>query len=60
MGLIQIIIVIVVIGVIMWAINTYIPMAEGLKRVLNVAVIIIVCLWLLSLVFGANLGAIRL
>jgi len=51
MPLINIIIILVVIGVALWAINTYIPMAAPIKTILNVVVVIVVCLWLLQ-VFG--------
>lgn len=59
MGLLQLIIILVVIGVIMWLINTYIPMSAGMKKILNVVVIIVVVLWLLS-VFGilGNIGSV--
>jgi hypothetical protein len=51
MPLIQLIIALVVVGVILWAVNTYIPMDATIKRILNVVVILVVVLWLLS-VFG--------
>ena len=51
MPLIQLIIVLVVVGVILWLINNYIPMDATIKRILNIVVVIAVILWLLS-VFG--------
>jgi hypothetical protein len=51
MPLINIVIILVVIGVALWAINKYIPMAAPIKNILNVVVVIVVCLWLLQ-VFG--------
>ncbi len=48
MPLINIIIVLVVVGVILWLINQYIPMDHKIKSILNVIVIIAVILWLLS------------
>jgi hypothetical protein len=51
MPLIQLVIVLVVIGVILWLVNSYIPMQATIKKILNVVVIIAVILWLLS-VFG--------
>ncbi len=51
MPLIQLVIVLVVIGVILWAINTFIPMQRTMKQILNAVVIIAVIIWLLS-VFG--------
>ena len=48
MPLITIIIVLVVVGVALWAINTYIPMAKPVKTILNVVVVAVLCLWLLQ------------
>ncbi|RUQ30653.1 MAG: hypothetical protein EKK68_09505 [Candidatus Competibacteraceae bacterium] len=48
MPLIQLIIVLVVFGVILWAINTYIPMDGNIKKILNVVVIIAAILFVLS------------
>jgi len=48
MPLIQLIIVLVVFGVILWAVNTYIPMDENIKKILNVVVILVVILFILS------------
>ena len=51
MPLIQLVIILVVVGLILWVINSYIPMQAKIKKILNAVVIIIVVLWLLS-VFG--------
>jgi len=51
MPLIQVVIVLVVVGVILWLINSYIPMAASIKKILNAVVVIAVILWLLN-VFG--------
>ena len=51
MPLIQLVLVLVVVGVILWVINSYIPMQNTIKKILNVVVIISVILWLLN-VFG--------
>ena len=61
MPLIQLVIVLVVVGVVLWVINSYIPMQSTIKKILNVVVIIIVIVWLLS-VFGfiGNLSTIRI
>ncbi len=55
MGLIQIVLVLIIIGVLLWLINAYIPMARPIKTILNILVIICVVLWLLSL-FGIISG----
>jgi hypothetical protein len=51
MPLINLIIILVVVGVILWLINNYIPMDRKIKNILNVVVVIVVIIWLLS-VFG--------
>jgi hypothetical protein len=51
MPLINVVVVLVVVGVILWLINSYIPMAGSIKMILNAVVVIAVVLWLLS-VFG--------
>jgi ABC-type long-subunit fatty acid transport system fused permease/ATPase subunit len=51
MPLIQLVLVLVVVGVILWVINSYIPMQSTIKKILNVVVVIAVIIWLLS-VFG--------
>jgi hypothetical protein len=61
MPLIQLVIVLVVVGVILWVINSYIPMQSTIKKILNAVVVIVVILWLLS-AFGliGNLSMIRI
>jgi hypothetical protein len=51
MSLINLIVVLAVVGLLLWAVNRYIPMEARIKSILNVVVIIAVILWLLS-VFG--------
>lgn len=51
MTLIDIVIVLVVVGVVLWLINTYIPMAGGIKSLLNIVVFVVVLIWLLQ-IFG--------
>lgn len=51
MPIVTVVIVLVVIGFLLWIINTYIPMAGSIKTILNAVVVIAVILWLLS-VFG--------
>jgi hypothetical protein len=48
MSLISLVIVLVVVGVVLWLINSYIPMQSTIKKILNAVVIIVVVLWLLS------------
>lgn len=51
MSLISIVVTLVVVGVLLWLINTYIPMDGKIKNILNIVVVIVVILWLLN-VFG--------
>lgn len=51
MSIITIVLVLIVVGVLMWLINTFIPMAAPIKTLLNVVVLIILIIWLLQ-VFG--------
>jgi cation transporter-like permease len=51
MPLIQIVMVLIVIGVVLWLINRFIPMQGTIKSILNAVVVIAVVLWLLN-VFG--------
>lgn len=48
MSLIGLVIVLVVVGVVLWLINSYIPMQSTIKKILNVVVVIVMILWLLS------------
>ena len=47
MSLISLIITLIVIGVLLWLVNTYIPMDGKIKKILNVVVVICVVVWLL-------------
>jgi hypothetical protein len=57
MSIITIVIILIIVGVVLWLINAYIPMASVIKTILNVVVAIVVILWLLS-VFGVYDSAI--
>ncbi|MFZ1415562.1 MAG: Thivi_2564 family membrane protein [Defluviicoccus sp.] len=48
MSLISLVIVLIVVGVLLWAANTYIPMDSKIKTIMNIVVVIAVVLWLLS------------
>jgi hypothetical protein len=48
MTLIDIVIVLVVVGLLLWLINTYIPMAAGIKSLLNIVVFVVVLVWVLQ------------
>ena len=48
MSLLHIVITLIIIGVLLWLVNTFIPMASSIKTLLNIVVVICVILWLLS------------
>lgn len=51
MPLIHVILILITVGIILWLINRFIPMARAIKSILNAVVVIAVVLWLLK-VFG--------
>ena len=51
MSLVTIVISLIVVGVLLWLVNTYIPMDGKIKKILNIVVVVVVVLWLLN-VFG--------
>ena len=48
MPLIQVVLFLIVVGICLWLINTYIPMASSIKSILNVVVVVAVCIWVLQ------------
>ena len=48
MPILTVIIVLIVVGVLLWLINNYIPMQRTVKRLLNAVVVIILVIWLLK------------
>jgi sensor domain CHASE-containing protein len=60
MPLINLVVVLIVVGVLLWLVNSYIPMDSKIKQILNIVVVIVVVIWLLQ-VFGVigSLGNIR-
>jgi len=51
MPLLQVLMVLIVVGVLLWLVNNFIPMAGSIKSILNAVVVIGVVLWLLN-IFG--------
>lgn len=51
MNLLNVVVVLMIVGVLLWAINAYVPMQGTIKKILNAAVVICVVVWLLR-VFG--------
>lgn len=60
MPLINLVIVLIVVGVLLWLVNAYIPMDSKIKNILNIVVVIAVVLWLLQ-AFGilGSLSSVR-
>jgi hypothetical protein len=60
MSLLTVVLTIVVVGILLWLINRYVPMDPKIKQILNVVVILVLCIWLLK-VFGilAYLGGVK-
>ena len=50
MPLLSLVIVLIVIGVALYLINRYIPMASSIKTILNVLVVVVTCVWVLQAV----------
>jgi hypothetical protein len=62
MSIIGLIVVLAIVGVVLWAVNTLLPMQPQIKTLINVVVIIAVLLWLLEafgLIGGTGLGLTR-
>lgn len=57
MTLISLVITLIVVGVLLWLVNSYLPMDSKIKNILNIVVVIAVVLWLLA-AFGV-LGTIN-
>lgn len=57
-SLVTVIITLVVVGLILWLINRFIPMESSIKSILNIVVIIAVIIWLLKVfgIWGGTLG----
>jgi predicted membrane protein len=50
MPLINLVIALIIVGVALYLINRYIPMASSIKTILNVVVVVAVCVWVLQAV----------
>lgn len=47
MPLLTVVLTLVVVGVVLWLINTYIPMQATIKKIMNIVVVVAVVIWLL-------------
>ncbi len=61
MAIINILIILIGVGVLLWLVNNYIPMDGKIKSILNVVVVLVVAVWLLQ-AFGiiGSLSAIQI
>ena len=50
MDILNVLVLLVVVGVVLWLVQTYIPMPPAIKTVITVVVVLLVCVWLLRLV----------
>lgn len=48
MDIVSVIVTLVIAGVVLWAINRFIPMQGTVKQILNIVVIIVLIVWLLK------------
>jgi hypothetical protein len=58
MDLVHLVVVLIVVGVLLWLVNTYIPMDGKIKQILNIVVVIFVIIWLLQAL--GVLGSLRI
>ena len=57
MSIISLIVTLVVVGLILWLVNNFIPMDRKVKQILNIVVVILLILWLLSAFGILNVGS---
>ena len=61
MDIVTLIVVCVLVGLALWAINRFVPMEPSVKRVMNIAVVVLLVLWIVvSVLGGLDLGTVRL
>jgi hypothetical protein len=51
MPLIQLVMILIVVGILLWLVNSFIPMQATIKKIVNAVVVIALVLWLLN-IFG--------
>lgn len=50
MPLLNLVVILIVVGVVLYLVNRFIPMASSIKTILNIVVVVAVCVWLLQAV----------
>jgi hypothetical protein len=53
--MIQLLLFLVIVGVVLYLVNNYVPMAPPIKTIINVVVVLVVCVWLLRVAGVVNL-----
>ena len=48
MSLLSVVLVLIVVGVLLWLVNTFLPMDRKVKNILNIVVIVVLVIWLLQ------------
>jgi hypothetical protein len=56
MSLVNLIVVFIVVGLLLWLVNQFIPMEPRVKSIMNAVVIILLVLWVISLFFPGLSG----
>lgn len=60
MSLLTVALVIIVVGVLLWLAQTYIPMDANIKKILTAVVVVVLVLWVLAAFGVINIGSIQL
>jgi hypothetical protein len=60
MPLLNIVLILIVVGVLLWLINSFIPMQSTIKAIINIVVVIAVVMWLLNIFGIINTGNVHL
>ena len=57
MSLVSVVVILIVVGILLWLVNTYIPIDGKILKIINILVVVVIVLWILSLFF--NLGSLN-
>ncbi len=60
MSLVSLAVVLIVVGVLLYLANAYIPMDPKIRNILNIVVVVVVVVWVLNLLVGVHLADIRI
>jgi hypothetical protein len=48
MTLLSLVLMLIVVGILLWAVNTYLPLDPKIKTLLNIVVVVVVIVWILQ------------